>query len=1525
MWTEEWFEIFGDYFRSRMMFKLSLDGTCHDDRSPVSNTPEGHYATRADWYGQSAGFMLKVYSTVNYGLMLLCYAVNDYANYQSTGLYIRVPKLVDDRSESSLLLGSVEWTEGFSNVLFENSTDGYTEYSISLSRPLGKNEWIELGRFDDDYDNLMYPQTSWFYHHEKYISESIKIKYDEDSKSDVMPGYRDSTTSDIPIKVRMYWLNDGFPEIMDREFYLIHAFSGQIDDFGWIDRFELTNIEFVMHDDDPLIQDGSLRFEGESSAEGRSHVTGHQGGDEPLMFTCYGCGTEELVDLTHIYYGPPSEPRFYSGNWPGITNTYDWDTNEITAAYVQFSTSYIPFDTAPAFNLVFEIEVGSRFNASLTKVLRPDFNFSYPGNIDTTIPIIERIEGEGCTNIGKRALNCPTDGKYDGESARITLYGKQFPSTIENTTVEVTIDGVQCRDVMWWITEDRTGLRNVSCEFGSGVSAYGVNGYSFVQLSYFTATVSKFSDSVRYFNYSHPAMTEIAGCRLTINALHTANCTRTGGGIQKLRISGTNFGASGARVFIGGGEAVETLHDADDPHGLLWVQYGPGTRENERVMVMNSNGGTTTGDARISYEQCALGKRQQSEEAQRDLRNNEGFLCEPCPKGTYSNTLNSQICFPCEPGEYQPNNGSSSCELCPPGSIADGPGNWECMECPVGEFSPSAGLTKCTECSDKQFNMVPHSDTCYSCNDNSNSERGERDSCLCDKGYYMYAEEPVVLEEVGDEGEEPTLTTVLGQTRVLCKECSEGMLCDTKGLNWSQIVPLKGYMPMINFQTDTMEMISCINAACIGDRDLYKKDTEAPTKSPTQKTKSPTRAPTPPPTFSWEQNQQTTAAAGGHGDRLPTFPPPTSDPTMAPTKVLTEWEKRPVVYTKDNTTGYVSVIEGTPLCEEGYTGVMCTDCESNLGKEGSFGCQHCLSPGINALRLLGVFAVVVLVIVAFIRATIKSALKAKSDLSTIGKIGFSFIQFNSMALQFDYEFPPMVQWFLKVQEQPATVANGVMSIDCFVKNTDSLTLPSLYVKSLCYLMAPIFIGLMCRVVFCKYRMMKDTDFEVDHTTPRKMKSLASLSRMELPDDSKARAYVDAWNHYLTAFIIAIFMIHPSIVQMTFALLNCKQLGALDEDQYLIADMTAQCYDRTHMVFIAVVAAPMMVFYVFGAPIFVWWRLYMNRDELTKPFNEIKPDIINRYHFLIKGYEEQFYYWEIIIMMRKIVVVAIAVFFSNIQLQALFATLLVVLVLCVHSLACPYISEALDGLELLSLFGSFCTYFFGQFLFTPGVGPVGRAVTSFVIVLVNLAVVVAIGMMVAGKGATMVAAFGKKFRALICCEKKDAAEDEDEDEDGDEEEEGDDDEVRKGATPKGRKQKLNKKDRKGSKAKGLIQAQEGQDDVRQEPIGLYSYPQGNHPVPHSPGSPLGAVAVDHVQSFEYSGKRPEQKPLYLRSDLAENAPPHPNPPSLLSPQNVSQHQSPQNVVAQQQSPQNVASPPAQMQSPLSNFEYYPQRI
>ena len=132
-------------------------------------------------------------------------------------------------------------------------------------------------------------------------------------------------------------------------------------------------------------------------------------------------------------------------------------------------------------------------------------------------------------------------------------------------SVTVTIDGVDCKDVKWSIEENNMGMRNVSCQFGAGVSAYGTEGYSYIQLSYSNEKEYKISQAVRYFNYSYPEMTGIYGCNGNgSETLHTKNCSRTGGGSERLKITGTNFGKSGARVYIGGTLAPSVEHDADN-------------------------------------------------------------------------------------------------------------------------------------------------------------------------------------------------------------------------------------------------------------------------------------------------------------------------------------------------------------------------------------------------------------------------------------------------------------------------------------------------------------------------------------------------------------------------------------------------------------------------------------------------------------------------------------------------------------------------------------------------------------------------------------------------------------------------------------------------------------------------------------------------------------------------------------------------------------------------------------------------
>lgn len=69
------------------------------------------------------------------------------------------------------------------------------------------------------------------------------------------------------------------------------------------------------------------------------------------------------------------------------------------------------------------------------------------------------------------------------------------------------------------------------------------------------------------------------------------------------------------------------------------------------------------------------------------------------------------------------------------------------------------------------------------------------------------------------------------------------------------------------------------------------------------------------------------------------------------------------------------------------------ECEPGLGAKAGYLCETCPPTEQNVLRMLGVLVAVSVVIVVFIYQTIKAAEAEKSDLSTIGKIFFSYLQF----------------------------------------------------------------------------------------------------------------------------------------------------------------------------------------------------------------------------------------------------------------------------------------------------------------------------------------------------------------------------------------------------------------------------------------------------------------------------------------------------------------------------------------------------
>jgi len=376
------------------------------------------------------------------------------------------------------------------------------------------------------------------------------------------------------------------------------------------------------------------------------------------------------------------------------------------------------------------------------------------------------------------------------------------------------------------------------------------------------------------------------------------------------------------------------------------------------------------------------------------------------------------------------------------------------------------------------------------------------------------------------------------------------------------------------------------------------------------------------------------------------------------------------------------------LCSEGYTGNLCTECAPGFGRTGEHDCSKCPDPDANRARVAGVGLGIMVLCSLFTYSTIKAALEAQKSHSVLLKITLSCFQFNAIAASFDFRWPGFVKDMLDNQQRAANVGSSLLSVDCFLA-ADNKTSP-FYIKSLVFMFLPVMVCLIPALVFGGVYLLRK-----------------SVPLRNPPSVQMLRDY------YFTTVIVILFMLHPSLTQQTFMMLNCKTIGADSSDQYLVADMREQCFGSTHLKWVFGVCLPMLFAYVIGIPAAGLKVLYNNRTELTS--ERVK----KKYSFLFKGYEQRWYFWEMVVVFRKVALVIIAVFFAfNTQLQAIMAVLLVSAALMAHVFARPYENSTMDWMEFFSLINSFATFWAGQLLFVDGLDNGSKVFISVIIVVLN---------------------------------------------------------------------------------------------------------------------------------------------------------------------------------------------------------------
>lgn len=408
---------------------------------------------------------------------------------------------------------------------------------------------------------------------------------------------------------------------------------------------------------EPVIVAGTIRARFGSPSGATSYV-GAIGGDR-VTFNVTNIGSNAaVIGVTYQTTGQPVQ-------------TCDSVVIEQPGLSLSCVTRSKPF-VAPAGPYRFTVTV----NQWTTAVGQDTYYFAEPFSI---------TGASGCPLVnGNRTGDCPTEGA----GFRLTVNGVNFEGTPGATTVRVGLNDCPNVQVL--------SPQALSCEVPFGV---GTGLPVQVSTAAYTAT------GVNLVSYAGPSVIDVQGCDEDPLVPHmTVNCDRYGNGTV-ITIIGTNFGLSGAIVFIANRECTGVVQDSVHPNRRLTCKLPEGAGANQPVTVIQ-NGGVAGVPGALSYELCPVGTFTVAG-AVGDL------LCRACEPGSYAESKGAVACKPCPIGTVAPFAHTGVCSTCGLQAVADV--NRTSCECPVDTFFPDiavAGIQAVGNTGDLQCAACPSGADC---------------------------------------------------------------------------------------------------------------------------------------------------------------------------------------------------------------------------------------------------------------------------------------------------------------------------------------------------------------------------------------------------------------------------------------------------------------------------------------------------------------------------------------------------------------------------------------------------------------------------------------------------------------------------------------------------------------------------------------------------------------------------------------------------------------------------------------------
>mmetsp|Transcript_15180 Transcript_15180/g.30724 ORF Transcript_15180/g.30724 Transcript_15180/m.30724 type:complete len:3257 (+) Transcript_15180:52-9822(+) len=172
-------------------------------------------------------------------------------------------------------------------------------------------------------------------------------------------------------------------------------------------------------------------------------------------------------------------------------------------------------------------------------------------------------------------------------------------------------------------------------------------------------------------------------------------------------------------------------------------------------------------------------------------------------------------------------------------------------------------------------------------------------------------------------------------------------------------------------------------------------------------------------------------------------------------------------------------------CDDGYRGVLCTECEDGYGRSEEFECEECNSFALVIVGVIGTWLLVIFIAIIITAVSVTEAEnvaeeeedeeKPETDASTLIKILLNFLQFNTVAASFNYEWPSFVRGLLESEAFISASLDSLINVDCVVGSDPSVR--PYYINTMIIAGLPLIIPLLALItalIFtcCKNKSIK---------------------------------------------------------------------------------------------------------------------------------------------------------------------------------------------------------------------------------------------------------------------------------------------------------------------------------------------------------------------------------------------------------------------------------------------------------------------